>query len=72
MDQRLLQLQYRVEHGHADGSWGDMVEEREPHDAADTDPEQTWSVRRVFRCTSCNEIVRITEDGEPATAPDAG
>jgi hypothetical protein len=32
MDQRLLQLQYRVEHEHADGSWGEMVEDRSAHD----------------------------------------
>jgi len=30
MDQRMLELQYRVEHEHPDGSWGQMVEEERP------------------------------------------
>jgi hypothetical protein len=71
MDQRLLQLQYRVEHEHADGSRGEMLEDRSPHDPADTDPERTWSFKRVLRCTSCNEVVTLTPETEPAS-PDAG
>jgi hypothetical protein len=72
MDPRLLELQYRVEHEHADGSWGQMVEEeRPPHDAAEIDPERGWSLRRVFRCTACNEVVAVAPDREPV-APDAG
>jgi hypothetical protein len=71
MDQRLLQLQYRVEHEHADGSWGEMVEDRSAHDPADTDPERKWSLKRVFRCTSCNEVVTLMSEDQ-AVSPDAG
>ena len=70
MDQRLLQLQYRVEHQHSDGSWGEMREERPHHDAADHDPERAWSLRRIFRCPSCGETVAITP-GEDSPSPDA-
>ena len=70
MDQRILELQYEVEHEHADGSRGQMVEERSPHDAADTDPERGWSRRRVFRCTVCNDLVTLTQEPD-AVAPDA-
>ena len=48
-----------------------MVEERSPRDAADTDPERGWSLRRVFRCTVCNDVVTLTRDREPG-APDGG
>jgi len=71
MDQRLLQLQYQVEHRHADGSWGEMTEERQPHDAAETDPERGWSLRRVFRCTVCDELISVVDNSETAP-PDAG
>ena len=69
MDQRLLQLQYRVEHEHSDGSWGEMAEDRSHHDPSDHDPERSWSLRRIFRCASCGETVALTP-GEGA-APDA-
>ena len=44
---------------------------RSPHDAAETDPERGWSLRRVFRCTVCNDVVTLTRDRD-AGAPDAG
>ncbi|MFL5727195.1 MAG: hypothetical protein ACJ765_04290 [Chloroflexota bacterium] len=69
MDQRVLQLEYRVRHEHADGSWGDMVEEP-PHDAAAHDPERRWSAGRIFRCSSCGAIVTLTP-GEQTPPPDA-
>ena len=53
MDQGSFDLQYRVEHRHADGSWSEMVEERRPHDAADHDAERSWGLRRIFRCPKC-------------------
>ena len=72
MDQRMLELQYRVEHEHPDGSWGQMVEEETPpHDAVETDPERGWSLRRVFRCTACNDVVTLAREPD-AVAPDAG
>ena len=71
MDPRILQLEYRIQHEHRDGSWGEMAEERAPHDSAQTDPEREWSLRRVFRCTACDEVVTLTPGTEPGS-PDAG
>jgi hypothetical protein len=70
MDQRIQQLQYRVEHEHSDGSWGQLVEQPAHHDAADHDPERGWSLRRIFRCTTCDEVMAITPT-EDAPSPDA-
>ena len=70
MDQRIQQLQYRIEHQHGDGSWGEMIEQPAHHDSAAHDPERSWSLRRIFRCTGCGDTVTLSrEEGGPA--PDA-
>jgi hypothetical protein len=69
MDQRLLQLAYRVEHQHSDGSWAEMEEVQPAPDSAEHDPERFWSLRRIYRCASCNEVVALTP-GEDTVAPD--
>ena len=48
-----------IEHRHDDGSWSEMVEEDRPHDAADHDAERSWGMRRIFRCTRCDERVTL-------------
>jgi len=70
MDPRLLQLQYRIEHEHADGEWGEMVEDRSHHDSADHDPERNWEFRRIFRCNACGEVVTLSS-GSETPPPDA-
>jgi hypothetical protein len=65
MDPRTIQMTYRVEHGHRDGSWGEMVETRSPHDAAESDPERGWGQRRIFRCATCDESVAVQVGEEP-------
>jgi hypothetical protein len=67
MDPRIIQESYRIEHRHGDGSWGEMVEDRPPHDAAELDPERGWRNGRLFRCTSCDESVMIVPD-DPGAA----
>jgi hypothetical protein len=60
MDQATFELSYRVEHRHGDGSWGEMLEDRSrDHDSAAHDPERNWGIRRIFRCTSCDEAVTL-------------
>jgi hypothetical protein len=57
--------EYRVNHRHKDGSWGEMVEH---HDSASHDPERKWSMGRLFKCTSCDEwavVQRSRQDGTP-------
>jgi hypothetical protein len=69
-DPRIQQLQYQVEHQHSDGSWGQLVEERRHVDSVEHDPERGWALRRIFRCTTCDETVAITP-AEDAPSPDA-
>ena len=58
----------RIEHRHGDGSWSPL----EPihHDSAAHDAERSWLRRTIFRCTTCDEAVTVTEgaadeDGAP-------
>jgi hypothetical protein len=55
---RLVEIEYRVSHRHNDGSTSPMVEVTH-HDAAAHDPERRWGLRRIFRCTTCEETVTI-------------
>ena len=69
MDQsRIAESALRIEHRHSDDTWGEMQEERSHHDPADHDPERGWSIRRVFRCTSCPDSVTVF-DGEVGGPP---
>ena len=69
MEQTLIELRYRLEHRHKDGSWGEMAEDRSHHDVADHDPERGWNVRRIFRCTSCDESATIVPGDEASPLP---
>jgi hypothetical protein len=67
MDQaRIMEMAYRIDHRHPDGSWGEMVEDRSHHSPADHDPERKWGAFRIFRCTSCEASVMVAdEEGVP-------
>jgi hypothetical protein len=67
---RIVEMAYRIDHRHSDGSWGEMVEDRSHHSPANHDPERNWSLRRIFRCTSCEESVTLIpgEEGGPPAA----
>jgi hypothetical protein len=64
MDQATLDFMFRLQHRHKDGSWGDMVEDRPHHAPSDHDPERGWGLRRIFRCTSCEESVTLLPGDE--------
>jgi hypothetical protein len=49
-----------VEHLHADGTSSPMEIEPVPDDAAEHDPERTWAGGRIYRCTRCDERVKVT------------
>lgn len=55
----------RIQHRHDDESWGEMTPEPETRDPDDLDSEREWQDGRVYRCTTCDETVRITPDREP-------
>ena len=67
MDQARFDIMYRVDHRHKDGSWAEMVEDREHHDSADHDSERSWGHRRLFRCKTCDEaaVVIPGDEGGP-------
>jgi hypothetical protein len=72
MDQlRFVETQYRLEHRHDDGSWAPMVEQPRHHSAVEHDPEHSWGIRRIFRCTRCEETATIIagDEGAPAERP---
>ena len=56
-----------LEHRHNDGSWSPM--ERVEHDSADHDAERSWLRRMIFRCTTCDEQVSVTESGVEEDEP---
>jgi hypothetical protein len=49
----------RVEHLHNDGTWSPL--EPSHHDSTDHDAERSWLRRKIFRCTTCDEQVAVTE-----------
>jgi hypothetical protein len=48
-----------LQHRHGDGSWAQM--ERVEHDSAEYDAERSWMRGAIFRCTTCDEQVMVTE-----------
>jgi hypothetical protein len=54
----------RLQHGHGNGEWHDMVEVTPSHDAAEGDPERQWTTGRVFRCSTCEDEIRIVGQDE--------
>ncbi|HKG58084.1 MAG TPA: hypothetical protein VKA85_12625 [Candidatus Limnocylindrales bacterium] len=64
MDQsRFIEMQYRIEHRHNDGSWSPM-EQVQHHDSASHDPERSWGRRQIFRCKRCDETVIVMPGDE--------
>ncbi len=50
----------RIQHGHAGGSWHDMAEVTDTSSASQ-DPERGWLRGRIFRCTVCEDEIRVQE-----------
>ena len=56
----------RLEHRHSDGSWSPL--QRSHHDPADHDPERAWAKGEIYRCSGCDEEVRVVpSDDAPGT-----
>ncbi len=49
----------RLEHHHGDNDWHEMQEVTPAHDAAESDPERQWGTGRIFRCTTCEDEIRV-------------
>jgi hypothetical protein len=63
-----MELDLRMQHQHADGSWGTLVS-REPHSPSELDPERGWADGRLYACTTCDELVRV-KPGDEEPPPD--
>jgi len=50
----------RLEHYHGGGEYHDMFEVTEAHDSAEGDPERAWNRGRIYRCTVCEDEVRVS------------
>ena len=65
-----------MQHAHDDGSWHSMEQvESEP---AVEDPEKGWIHGVVYKCTTCDESIRVLSPmglespAEPLTEPEGG
>ena len=58
----------RLQHGHGNNEWHDMYEvssEASPgHDSAGSDPEREWSNGKIYRCSVCEDEIRVVYDDE--------
>ena len=59
-----FEMTNRLQHGHGNDEWHDMVELTPSHDAAEGDQERQWSGGRVFRCSTCEAEIRIAGPDE--------
>jgi hypothetical protein len=59
-----FEMTNRLQHGHGNGEWHDMVEVTPSHDAAEGDPERQWTTGRIFRCSTCEDEIRIVGQDE--------
>jgi predicted PP-loop superfamily ATPase len=62
---QLYGQQLRLEHRHSDGTWATLEPETPHHDSAEHDAERGWLQGKIFRCTRCEEEVRVSV--EPGT-----
>jgi hypothetical protein len=50
----------RLEHHHGGNEWHTMYEVSEAHDPAQSDPERQWARGRIFRCSTCEDEIRVS------------
>ena len=62
---RITELTLRLEHRHADGSWGELERRPSHHDPADHDPEREWGNRTIYQCKTCYEEVAVSTVDDP-------
>ena len=48
----------RLEHSHGRDDWHRM-DELTTHDPAQRDPERDWGRHRLFKCSTCEDEIRI-------------
>jgi hypothetical protein len=61
-------FEFQVEHQHKDGSWSTLDEDLSHHGVAANDTERGW-VDRIFKCSTCPEVMRFRPRGAPNRHP---
>ena len=54
----------RLEHSHGGNEWHEMHDVTPAHDSAESDPERSWTRGRIFRCSTCDDEIRVTLQDE--------
>ena len=49
----------RIQHSHGNNDWHDMNDVTPSHDTAESDPERGWFRGRIFRCSTCDDEIRV-------------
>ena len=49
----------RIQHSHGQNDWHDMTDVTAAHDTAESDPERGWVRGRIFRCSTCEDEIRV-------------
>lgn len=50
----------RLEHHHGGDEWHEMHDVTPAHDPAESDPERQWSRGRIYRCSVCEDEIRVS------------
>jgi hypothetical protein len=58
---RLAEQPLQFQHRHSDGSWGSFEARPESHDPADHDPERAWPDGKIYKCSTCDEEILVTD-----------
>lgn len=60
----------QIQHDHGSGEWHDMVDVTEQSSTTE-DPERGWLRGRIFKCSACEDSIRVQmpEDGAGPAEP---
>lgn len=61
-------LDTRIEHRHGD-EWHTLRPENTGHSSGPDDPERGWGHGRLYKCTHCEEEIRVAALDATDTAP---
>jgi hypothetical protein len=58
----------RFEHHHGGTEWHDMNEVSASHSSAESDPERDWQRGKVYRCSTCEDEIRVSLPDDDLTS----
>ena len=54
----------QIQHHHGGNEWHDMYEVEDAHDPASIDPERSWQRAKIYRCSTCEDEIRVVVPDE--------